>query len=220
MTSPTPPAWTDAQLPDADEPQQADQPARHARKGGVLRMILAGLLSVVLILGGVIGITAIVLYGDYSAQYPARFAAPARIGALVHTNEPALLAGEQAAVAELRQAGLSKPFAAFYDDRSDPERGVFVAGGTQRVLLPRFEVAGAFRTIEGSGITVKNLRRVNAGRLGGTVQCGTAVVEKVDAVICAWADHGSIGVVRMMRRSVRDAPGMVTEVRSAMIIRG
>jgi hypothetical protein len=221
MTSPTQSAWPETpETPETPEPT-SDAPVtpRPGRKLTVLKAVLVILLTLIVLFVGAVGITAIVLYGDYSAQYPARFAAPARIGALVHVTEPALERGERQVVEQLRKSGLEAPFAAFYQDESDPTHGVFIAGSTQRVLLPRFEVAGAFHTIQGDGITIKNLQRIDAGKPGGTVQCGTASAANSDSVICAWADHGSVGVIRLGNRTMKEAAGLVSEIRNSAIIR-
>ncbi|MDQ1646127.1 MAG: hypothetical protein QOJ50_2311 [Cryptosporangiaceae bacterium] len=223
MTSPTQSAWPDAPVsgaPDSSASTPSTGADRPGRKLGILRIALLVLATLVLLAIAAAGITAIALYGDYAAQYPARFGAPTRIGTLVHTSDPTLRAGETEVVAQLRKTGLKQPFAAFYEDEADGQHGIFLAGSTQRVLLPRFEVAGAFHTIQGDGITVNNLERVDAGKPGGTVQCGTSKADGANSVICAWADHGSIGVLRLPNRTVKEATVVVREVRTAAIIRG
>lgn len=220
MSSPTQSVWPDVPDAHAAPPGQespATAPARRGRKA--LKALLVTVLALVVICVGAAGIVAIVLYGDYSVQYPARFGAPARIGSLVHTSAPSLLQGERDVTAQLRKSGMKQPFAAFYEDQSDPRHGVFVAGSTQRVLLPRFEVAGAFHTIEGDGIEIKDMQRIDAGKPGGTVQCGTATDAISDSVICAWADHGSIGVIRLGNRTIKEAGDVVREIRGAAIVR-
>jgi hypothetical protein len=182
-----------------------------------LRILLGILVTLLLLLVGVVGGTVIVLYGDYSVQYPARFRAPDRIGELVHTKDPELLRSERGAVADLRKSGLEQPFASHYVDAANPKIGVFVAGSTQRVLLPRFEVGGALRMI---GVPVADRVNVKAGEQGGTVQCGSALVAGTHTVVCVWADHGSMGVVRFMGRSLDEAGSLVAEIRAATIVRG
>jgi hypothetical protein len=217
MTSPTQSAWPDTPVSGAPDSKTADSPGR---KLGILRIALLVLATLVLLAIAAAGITAIVLYGDYTAQYPARFGAPTRIGTLIHTSDPTLRSAEGEVVTQLRKTGLKQPFAAFYEDEADSQHGIFVAGSTQRVLLPRFEVAAAFHTIQGDGIAVKNLKRVDAGKPGGTVQCGTSQSDGASSAICAWADHGSIGVVRLPNRTVKEATIAVREIRTAAIIRG
>jgi hypothetical protein len=218
MSSPTQSAWPETPAPHSPSSGAPGQPPGR-RVPKVLKILLVTVVTLVVLCAGLAGITAIVLYGDYSVQYPARFGAPARIGSLVHTTNPALLQGERDVAAQLRKSGMKQPFAAFYEDQSDPRHGVFVAGSTQRVLLPRFEVAGAFHTIQGDGIKIDDMRRVDAGKVGGTVQCGTAADANSDSVICAWADHGSVGVIRLGNRSLKEAADVVREIRGAAIIR-
>lgn len=161
-------------------------------------------MTLVLLVGGLLAGLWIVQYGDYSVEYPARFTAPDRVGALVRVKDGRPDQAERALVADTGSVTV------LYRDTRHRDRRAFLVGRAERVLSPE-------RAVRNAAGVLSDRYAVDPGRLGGVVECGASG----DSVtVCVWADHGSVGVVRFTGWSPIDAAQLVGEVRAATVVRG
>jgi hypothetical protein len=180
-------------------PEAPPPPAPLAGWRSTVRVAVGVLVTLVLLTAGVFGVLAIMRYSTYSVEYPARLTAPDRIGDLTRARRAELLTPERALV--------SRPgaFAAVY---TAPGHRVFVTGRAERILVPD----RALPPLPGP-----DAYRVDPGPVGGRVQC---VLSGATVIVCAWADHGSAGVLRLAGWAPAEVPQVLADVRGATIVRG
>jgi hypothetical protein len=92
---------------------------------------------------------------------------------------------------------------------------VSLLGAARLILDPDKDLKSALGKL--SQLTVTDVRALDAGPLGGKLQCGTAANDH--RVVCGWADHGSIGVGTFPGRSIEDGAELLRGLRAAVITR-
>jgi hypothetical protein len=60
---------------------------------------------------------------------------------------------------------------------------------------------------------------VYSGPLGGQERCGSGRLDGRAVSVCAWADHGSLGVGLFAGRSIEGSSPMLQDIRAAIIQR-
>ncbi|MFF5175885.1 hypothetical protein ACFY3U_25125 [Micromonospora sp. NPDC000089] len=71
---------------------------------------------------------------------------------------------------------------------------VMMAGASGPVLSPEKELDDALKGL-GATLAVKKTTPVSPGPLGGVARCGDGKASGISLGVCAWADHGSVGVL-------------------------
>jgi hypothetical protein len=125
-------------------------------------------------------------------QYPATVSVGDTVAGLqqVHTPEIDELAHDM--VLDLRtNQGADQAFAAVLADPDDQARQVVLVGGTRLILNPGGEMDSALRS-QGKNIT--DVTVYDPGELGGELRCGDGQDKGQPVVVCAWIDHGSVGL--------------------------
>jgi hypothetical protein len=115
--------------------------------------------------------------------------------------------------------GARDTVAAFYEDPNDSTKLVMVAGVTSNLPDPDAELDGTFRGLGTGGLPVSNLKKTSAGPLGGVAKCGTSTAGGVPVSVCAWADHGSVGMTFFYNRKVSESTSLFLKIRSAVLKR-
>jgi hypothetical protein len=115
--------------------------------------------------------------------------------------------------------GARDTIAAFYEDPSDPTKLVMVAGVTSDLPDPDAELDGTFRGLGTGGLPVENIKKTNAGSLGGVAKCGTSTAAGIPVAVCAWADHGSVGMTFFYNRKVSESTSLFLKIRSGVLKR-
>ncbi|HEU4425211.1 MAG TPA: hypothetical protein VFR67_21995, partial [Pilimelia sp.] len=59
-----------------------------------------------------------------------------------------------------------------------------------------------------------------AGAPGGYLRCAVGEADGDDLILCAWSDHGSLGVATFSAGSMTNSAGLVRKLRTALIARG
>ena len=54
-----------------------------------------------------------------------------------------------------------------------------------------------------------------AGKLGGTMKCGTTVTDDGNMSVCGWADHGSLALAMFPNRSQDESAKLLVQIRDA-----
>jgi hypothetical protein len=177
---------------------------------------------VVLLIGGA---TAAVLFLNKSNTDPiaterqAHISTPSQIGNLVlATDSDKVTAANQ--VRDGFRAEIPAPkdlVGAFYDDPSDSTKRALVVAATATIDDPDAEITRIFND---PTATITNIHTVDPGALSGSGKCANASVSGQTAIVCVWADHGSVGVVFSFGRSDSGAEDLFRQIRAGMLTRG
>jgi len=108
-------------------------------------------------------------------------------------------------------------FSVVYRDTS--KRRVTVFGTTRFVGDPKKALDASMTQLTGQ-LQLTDVHKVDAGPLGGEERCGTGRLDGRSMAMCAWADHGSMGVGLFPGRSIEASSPMLQNIRGAIIQRG
>ncbi|GAA2352150.1 hypothetical protein [Dactylosporangium salmoneum] len=215
---PAPPAMGQPGYPPA-QPTFAPPPPP-AKKGKGLKITLAVVGAVFL----VCAVVACVYFYPFISEGNAHVAAPPSLpGGLTKETGDSATTLANSAESSLRSdvSGLDEIATGVYTAGGNTDKLVVVVAATGTFLSPGSEVDNAFKGFDGaSGQTsVGAVRSYSAGKLGGTVKCADGKASTGDGTkfaLCAWGDHGSIGVVIFFGRSAADAAPLFVQIREAV----
>ncbi|MEV4515042.1 hypothetical protein AB0K00_39550 [Dactylosporangium sp. NPDC049525] len=107
--------------------------------------------------------------------------------------------------------------AGIYSD-GDPQKLVVLVAATSTVLFPDDEVDDAFSgfSATGAGGGLGGQTSYPAGDLGGTVKCANGTEGELAMTLCAWADHGSVGIAIFIGRELKESADLFLQIRSAV----
>jgi hypothetical protein len=108
---------------------------------------------------------------------------------------------------------LDRSFGTVYSDPADAKRAVLVFGGTTLLWRPERDLDSLFGLMADETGKVTGLRKVDAGRLGGVMKCGTTSGDGGDFAVCGWADHGSVVMGMFPGRSLDASASLFRELR-------
>jgi hypothetical protein len=188
-----------------------DRPARH-RRSRRRRIVLGAVLAVALAGGAGLGSVG----WRIAQQKDATLSTPLEVAGLRQDNS--VQARETAdylrsgLVADI--AGVDDSVGVVYADPADPDRSVLLFGGTGLVWQPERDLDRLF-TLASEG-TATDLRRVEAGPLGGVMKCGVSRGDGGDIAVCGWADHGSIVMGMFPGRDLDEAAALLRTIRDAI----
>ncbi|MCW3844959.1 hypothetical protein ONA70_33315 [Micromonospora yasonensis] len=186
----------------------ADRPASRRRRivlGAALAVGLAGL--------GALGVGGwrILAEKDTSLNPPAKLAGLTRDDSdRARTTADYLRDGFAADI------DLDRSFGTVYSDPADAKRAVLVFGGTTLLWQPERDLDSLFGLMADETGKVTALRKVDAGRLGGVMKCGTTSGDGGEFAVCGWADHGSVVMGMFPGRSVADSAVLFRQLREGI----
>lgn len=191
----------------AMEPETA-RPASRRRRivlGAALVVGLAGL--------GALGVGGwrILAQKDTSLNPPAKVAALTR-----DDSERARSTADYLRNGFAADIDLDKSFGTVYTDPADAKRAVLLFGGTTLLWQPERDLDSLFELMADETGKVTGLHKVDAGRLGGVMKCGTTSGDGGDFAVCGWADHGSVVMGIFPGRSVDDSAGLFRQLRESI----
>lgn len=152
-------------------------------------------------------------------QYPANAALPAQLADLDLRQDPASIRAAALLEQDMRTAHwlAEGTFAGVYTDPNGKRVTVFGVTGFR--LSPADDLAAEMtRLTEKYELT--GVRTIDTGIRGEYRRCGTGHDGRIDVVVCAWADHGSLGNGVFTRLSVDDSNSLLTELRGGILTRG
>jgi hypothetical protein len=119
---------------------------------------------------------------------------------------------------QLRDANtrVDRVFAGVYADPNGKRVTIF--GTTSLRLTPKADVEAELRRLAGE-FGLRDIEPYDLGETGVHERCGLGVRDGSSVVVCAWADHGSLGTVVADRRSMRDSAELTGILRSAVLTR-
>jgi hypothetical protein len=106
-----------------------------------------------------------------------------------------------------------------YAQQPDRFGHVILFGTTRFVSDPKKDLDAALDALA-DDLRLTEVRTVDAGPLGGHERCATGRLDGKTAAVCAWADHGSVGVGLFPGRTVEAGSPMLQTIRGAIIHRG
>ncbi|MFV2010907.1 MULTISPECIES: hypothetical protein [unclassified Micromonospora] len=151
-------------------------------------------------------------------QYPANAALPGQVADLRLSDDGSSQETVTRLEGEMRTAHLLA---------EDTFAGVYRDGNGKLVVL--YGITG-FRMTPGSDLDsevgrISDAYQMDAvetfetGARGTHLSCGTGVSDGDDVVVCAWADHGSLGTALFTRRSVEESATLTGQLRAQVISR-
>ncbi|MGX6605048.1 hypothetical protein ACWKSP_23380 [Micromonosporaceae bacterium Da 78-11] len=188
--------------PDAESTEQP--------RSKVRRIVLFSLLAV-----GVAGAGALIYASlQVSSQKDATLTAPVEIGTLrLDNSEEGKSTADYLQTALSAEIDLDKAVGAVYADSAG--QNVLFLGGTGLIWSPESDLKTAFGLISDNQGAVNGLHDVDAGKLGGTMKCGTTESDDGAISVCGWADHGSIALAMFPDRAEPDSAKLLLQIRDA-----
>jgi hypothetical protein len=182
---------------------------------------LIGLSLVAVVLLGCCGIAAVVV-APYVGEYPSSIDAPSTLAGLDKIQDPQIdqLGDQLTQQLKQKNARLDNAVVGMYSANGDRGHAVLVLGATGLVFSPGREVDNAFQGMSESGLPVSDKKNYDAGALGGAVKCGSGSVQRIDLTVCAWGDHGSVGMGIFYNRPASESATLFLRIREEMLKRG
>ena len=195
------------------EDADAEEPAR----GGLVRMVMLAVLLVAVVAGVTVGGAA--AWRIWS-QKDATLVPPAEVAGLrLDDSADGQANADYLGTALAADVDLGKTVGAVYADPGSGDAILFF-GGTSLIWSPDSELQAAFDLISDGQGAVTGLHDVPAGKLGGTMRCGTTKTDDGDMPVCGWADHGCLAVAMFPGRPATDAARLMREIRDGAQTRG
>ena len=159
---------------------------------------------------GTLGYTAL----QVSSQKGASLSTPDTIGGLrLDKSDDGKQTAEYMQTALDAEINLDQTVGAVYHDASDGS--VLFFGGTATIWTPESQLDSAFGLISDKQGAVTGLHAVDAGKLGGTMKCGSTKSDDGNLTVCGWADHGCLAVAMFPNRPESAAAPLLRQIRDA-----
>jgi hypothetical protein len=196
------PMFTDDDREDDDE---------RARRAKVRRVVLIAFAVLVLLAVAVLGWAGWLV----NSQKNTSLAVPDKIGTLsLDTSADAASSAEYLRDALSAEISVKKAIGAIYQENDD--KNVLFFGGTALIWRTGSTLKTAFGLITDKQGAVTDLHDIDAGPLGGTMQCGTTKSDDGDLTVCGWSDHGSVAVAMFPDRTQAEAGPIFLQIRNAV----
>ena len=139
---------------------------------------------------------------------------PAQIGTLtLNQSDDGKQTADYLQTALSAEVTLDKAVGAVYSDGGSG--GVLFFGGTATIWSPEKSLDAAFNLISDKQGAVTGLHKVDPGRFGGTMKCGTTKSDDGELSVCGWADHGSLALAMFPSRSEAASATLLRQIRDA-----
>jgi hypothetical protein len=194
---------------------------RKKRTGLKIALLVLAIFVVLCGIGGYLAARPIL------REYPSSLTAPDQVAGLSKIQDPDLQRVLDDTTRDFNASvKVDSTVAAFYSTGNDRQHMVMVFGGARLILSPGTDLTSALKGFsEGMGSPLTDLHPVAAGALGGVTRCGSGTLTpsndvKVPIVLCAWADHGSVGFLTFYNRAMDDSVKLFGVFRQAILHRG
>jgi len=148
------------------------------------------------------------------SQKDATLTTPDRIGTLtLDQTDDGKQTADYLQTALSAEVNLDKAVGAVYNDGTSGS--VLFFGGTATIWSPDKDLGSAFGLISDNQGAVTGLHKVDPGKFGGTMQCGTTKSDDGNLSVCGWADHGSLAVAMFPSRSEPASATLLRQIREA-----
>ena len=206
------------QSPYAPQTYQPPPPAPPRKRHTGLKITL-GVLGALIILCGVGGFLVI---RPFVGEYPATLSAPDSVAGMQKITDPQFQQLGDTMTTELKtQTQATSAIGAFYAKGDDKTHAVMVAGVTKLILNPGTQMHEAFTGMSAGGqMSIDNVGDVDPGSMGGTAECGSAKVSDISMGVCAWADHGALGMIVAYNHTQAETADLMRTIRPQVQHRG
>jgi hypothetical protein len=164
-------------------------------------------------------VAGIVIWTPISREYPAHLELGDAAAGFERVRDPEIDRVAAELVLEMfREYDVDDGLAAMLSDPAEPQRRVILLAATKLFFDPDKELDQAVR-----GVTDRPIRNVtDYHHLGPNLQCADTEDDQSQAVIvCAWVDHGSIGLgIFYGAWAMDDAAVTLRDLRGAVVRRG
>jgi hypothetical protein len=151
-------------------------------------------------------------------QEQATVALPDRVGDLVKSDDAALSSMVAATMEPLNgSSALNHVVGSGYEDPTDTKQKVVIVAASGRIQSPELEMQTMFSELKEN--SVKDITDYPPGPLGGRVRCGAIEEGGAPFTVCAWADHGSLGLGMFLNRSVEESALLFVRIRQEVVTR-
>jgi hypothetical protein len=197
----------DSPFPLSGDEVRAEPPPRSR----IRTIVLGALLAV-----GLTGASVLAWTGwQIASQKDATLSTPSAVAGLtLDTSADGASTAEYLRTALAAEVDLDAAVGAVYKGGAATQDVLFF-GGTAVIWTPGDDLDSAFGLISDNQGAVTNLREVPAGKLGGTMKCGTTKTDDGPMAVCGWADHGSLALAMFPNRPAPDAAKLMVQIRDA-----
>ncbi|MET7402241.1 hypothetical protein ABZS66_53050 [Dactylosporangium sp. NPDC005572] len=108
--------------------------------------------------------------------------------------------------------------AGIYSD-ADPQNVVVIVAAAATIISPGSELDNAFKGFTsgaGNSVSMGSPTEYDAGKWGGTLKCATGQSSSIDMTLCAWADHGTLGIGVFINRSASESAALFRDIRDVV----
>jgi hypothetical protein len=190
---------------------EEDEPAERAPRSRTKTIVLGCLLAVGLTGAGILAYSG----WQISSQKNATLSTPSGVAGLtLDTSDDGRSTGEYLRTALSAEVDLDAAVGAVYKGGA-AKQDVLFFGGTAVIWTPGSDLETAFGLISDKQGSVTDLHDVPAGRLGGTMRCGTTKTDDGPMAVCGWADHGSLALAMFPNRTEPQAATLMVQIRDA-----
>jgi hypothetical protein len=167
---------------------------------------------------------AAALTAPIRAQYPAHVVIGKQVAGLVQDTGVGATVATNALRDQIRSnQHVDSAFAAAFNDPAAPGEHLVLFGATEFIWDPGGIMNGTIQSLSAQGMT--NVTAYPAGPMGGVIRCADTVDSSFGTaqpiVLCAWIDHGSIGVGAFYGgRPMADCAAELREIRQVVLVRG
>jgi hypothetical protein len=152
-----------------------------------------------------------------NGEYPATITLPDSVAGMKKLDNPALTATANETATKIKAAtNADSAVAGYYAENGDVTRAVGIVGATTQITDPETELKSAFE----SSLNVTGLQKVDAGPLGGVMECGVTSSDGAAMTICGWADGGSLALGIFLNRSLSTSATLFVKIRGEILHRG
>jgi hypothetical protein len=192
----------------------AEEQEKPAPRSRTRTIVLSSLLAIGLAGAAVLGYSGWTI----AKQKDATLSTPPEVAGLhLDDSEDGKTTAEYLRTALSAEVDLDDAVGAVYGDSAG--RNVLFFGGTALIWTPADDLDTAFDLISDDQGAVTGLHEVSAGRLGGTMKCGTTVTDDGNMSVCGWADHGSLALAMFPNRAQDESARLLVQIRDASLTR-
>ncbi|GGM28626.1 hypothetical protein ACFFX1_11275 [Dactylosporangium sucinum] len=105
--------------------------------------------------------------------------------------------------------------AGIYADGNE-QKPVILVAATSTILSPASELDKAFKGFSSGSDTIGSPTEYDAGKWGGKLRCAEGTSSEINMTVCAWADHGSLGVGVFVNRGAPESAALFRDIRDVV----
>ncbi len=198
-------------------PGYGEAPPPPPKKSRTSLWVAIGVILLLVIGGGIVLYTTLKPSKETQAERTAHLSAPAKIGTLALQSDSSGAADTENSFKDELDATAKDSVSGIYSDPADPTKIVLLVAATADLDNPSKQLDSIFAD---PTATITNIHSVSAGALSGEARCADAESDGNKAIVCAWADHGSVGAVFLFNRAAAESEDLFRQIRAAVLTRG